>query len=114
MSAEKAKDIIKRAMADRAMYDAIAARESEVWGSILPARERSEARARDDAASGALHVARHQSWLTQLAREKGLHFDRGVSLGCGAGRLEPALVQDGICGSIQGLDVSEKAVAESA
>ncbi len=113
MSAEKAQDIIKRAMADRAMYDAMAARESEVWGNILPARERSEARARDEAASGALRVARYQSSLTQLAREQELHFERGISLGCGAGRLERALVQSGTCGSIHGLDVSEKAVAEA-
>lgn len=113
MSAEKAQDIIKRAMADRATYDAMAARESEVWGNILPARERSEARTRDEAASGALRVARYQSSLTQLAREKGLHFERGVSLGCGAGRLERTLVQSGTCGSIHGLDVSEKAVAEA-
>ena len=43
MSADKAEEIIKRAMADRGVYDAMAARENEVWGKILPDLERSEA-----------------------------------------------------------------------
>ena len=47
MTNNKAQEIIERAMTDRTVYDAMAARESEVWGKILPALERSEARAAD-------------------------------------------------------------------
>lgn len=100
-------------MADCELYDAMAARESEVWGKILPARERSEGKGRDEAASKTLRVGRHQSSLNQLARERGLHFRRGLSLGCGAGRLERALVQDGICECMHGVDVSANAAAEA-
>jgi hypothetical protein len=37
-----AQQIIKRAMADRSVYDAMAAPENEVWGKILADLERSE------------------------------------------------------------------------
>jgi len=106
----KAREIIERAMADRAVYDAMAARENEVWGKILPNLERSSASAEDASASAKLNVSRHQSSLTQIARQKGLKFRRGLTLGCGAGRLERALVAAGICQSFHGIDISENAV----
>src|SRR5256885_11245668 len=111
MSGDKAQEIIKRAMADRSVYEAMAARENEVWGNILPELERSEAAAEDATASATLHVSRHHSSLVRLAREKGLKFEHGLTLGCGAGRLERALVQGGICRSFHGIDISEKAIA---
>ena len=37
MSDSTAREIIERAMANRSVYDAMAARENKVWGSILPA-----------------------------------------------------------------------------
>ena len=111
MSADKAREIIKQAMADRSVYDAMAARENEFWGKILPALERSEARIEDTEASAKLGVARHQSSLFRVAREKKLKFEHGLTLGCGAGRLERALVHGGVCRSFHGIDISEKAVA---
>src|SRR5438105_7110098 len=111
MSGDKAQEIIKLAMADRSVYEAMAARENEVWGKILPELERSEAAAEDATASATLRVSRHHSSLVRLAREKGLKFEHGLTLGCGAGRLERALVQGGICRSFHGIDISEKAVA---
>jgi 2-polyprenyl-3-methyl-5-hydroxy-6-metoxy-1,4-benzoquinol methylase len=113
MANNKAQEIIERAMKDRTVYDAMVARESEVWGEILPARERSEARAEDATASKSLRVARHQASLITVAREKGLRFERGLTLGCGAGRLERSLVEHGICQSFHGIDISEKAVADA-
>ncbi len=113
MSAEKARAIVEQAMADRAVYDAMAQRESEVWGTILPAQEKSEARTQDMVASQALGADRDQSSLSRVAKEKGLTFERGLSLGCGAGRLERILVRDGTCRSLHGIDVSEQAVAEA-
>ncbi len=106
MSHSTAREIIERAMANRSVYDAMAARESEVWGRILPALEHSEARVEDGRASAELRVSRHQASLTQVAKEKGLRFERGVTLGCGAGRLERALLESGICQSFHGIDIS--------
>jgi ubiquinone/menaquinone biosynthesis C-methylase UbiE len=113
MSHSTAREIIERAMANRSVYDAMAARESEVWGRILPALEHSEARVEDARASAELRVSRHQASLTQVAKEKGLRFERGVTLGCGAGRLERALLESGICQSFHGIDISEKAIADA-
>ena len=111
MSGDKAQEIINRAMADRRVYDAMAARENEVWGEILPALERSEARIEDTEASAKLGVARHQSSLFQVAQEKKLKFEHGLTLGCGAGRLERALIHGGVCKSFHGIDISERAIA---
>jgi hypothetical protein len=102
MSADKAQEIINRAMADRRVYDAMAAHENEVWGEILPALERSEARIEDTEASAKLGVAHDQSSLFQVAQEKKLKFERGLTLGCGAGRLERALIHGGVCQSFHG------------
>jgi SAM-dependent methyltransferase len=111
MSANKAQEIVKRAMADRSVYDAMAAREMEVWGKILPDVEHSEAAIEDGKASWTLRVARYQKFLLQIAKEKGLKFEHGLTLGCGAGRLERLLVRRGVCRSFHGIDVSETAVA---
>jgi SAM-dependent methyltransferase len=111
MSANKAREIIERAMSDRSVYDAMAAHEREVWGKILPNVERSEAAIEDAKASWTLRIARYQKFLLKIAKDKGLKFEHGLSLGCGAGRLERLLVNRGVCRSFHGIDVSEKAVA---
>jgi SAM-dependent methyltransferase len=111
MSANKAQEIIKRAMADRSVYDAMAARENEVWGKILPDLERSEARKEDAEASAQLRVARHASSLLRVARERNLKFENGLTLGCGAGRRERELVNAGVCRTFHGIDISENAIA---
>ncbi len=111
MSLDKAQEIIKQAMTDRSLYEAMAARENEVWGKVLPALEDSQAKMEDFAATEKLDANRHQSYLIGVAREKNLTFEHGLTLGCGAGRLERALVQEGICRSLHGIDISEKAIA---
>jgi 2-polyprenyl-3-methyl-5-hydroxy-6-metoxy-1,4-benzoquinol methylase len=111
MSLDKAQDIIKQAMADRSVYDAMVARENEVWGKILPDRERSEAAIEDAKASATLQICRNQSSLFGVARDKGLKFEHGLTLGCGAGRLERDLVSRGVCRRFHGIDISEKAIA---
>jgi 2-polyprenyl-3-methyl-5-hydroxy-6-metoxy-1,4-benzoquinol methylase len=104
-------EVIKRAMADRSVYDAMAARENEVWDKILPDLEHSEARIDDAEASAKLRVARHTSSLFRVAQERNLKFENGVTLGCGAGRRERELVSRGICRSFHGIDISERAIA---
>jgi SAM-dependent methyltransferase len=111
MSANKAQEIIKRAMADRSVYDAMAARENEVWGTILPDLEHSEAQIADIEASAKLRVARHTSSLLRVAQERKLKFESGLTLGCGTGRRERELISRGVCRSFHGIDISEKAIA---
>jgi SAM-dependent methyltransferase len=115
MSLDKAQLIIKQAMADRSVYDAMAARENEAWGRILPALENSEARIEDLAAAAKLNANRYQSYLIGVAQEKNLRFEHGLTLGCGAGGkgLERGLVREGICRSLHGIDISEKAIAQA-
>jgi SAM-dependent methyltransferase len=110
MSADKTVEIIRQAMTDRRVYDAMAARESEVWGNILPNRESSEAAIEDIKASATLRICRNQSSLILVANEKGLKFDHGLTLGCGAGRCEREFVRKGVGRSFHGIDVSEKAI----
>jgi SAM-dependent methyltransferase len=111
VNADKAAEIVRQAMADRSIYDAMAARENEFWGKFLPYRERSEIAIADDAASAELRANRHFSSLSTLARERKLKFEHGLTLGCGGGRCERELVQNGVCRSFHGIDISENAVA---
>ncbi len=111
MSANKAQEIIRRAMSDRSVYDAMAARENQVWGKILPDLERSQTRAEDAEASLHLDVSRHFSSLLRVAQERNLKFENGLTLGCGAGRCERDLVSRGVCRSFHGIDISEEAIA---
>jgi SAM-dependent methyltransferase len=110
MSLDKAQEIIRKAMADRRMYDAMVARENEMWGKVLPDREHSEAAIEDAKASATLRICRNQSSLFGIAKEKGLRFEHGLTLGCGAGRLERDLLGKGVCGRFHGVDISEKAI----
>jgi hypothetical protein len=103
MSLDKARENLKQAMAHRSVYDAMAASENEVWGTILPALEDSQARLDDIATTEKLNANRHQSYLIGVAREKNLRFTNGLTLGCGAGRLERALVHEGICSTFHGI-----------
>jgi ubiquinone/menaquinone biosynthesis C-methylase UbiE len=111
MPADKAHEIIKRAMADPNVYHAMAARENEVWGKILPEREHSEARIEDQEASLKLNVDRDFSSLLDVARRRNLKFENGLTLGCGEGRCERGLVRNGLCRRFHGIDVSENAIA---
>jgi 2-polyprenyl-3-methyl-5-hydroxy-6-metoxy-1,4-benzoquinol methylase len=110
MGVSKAQEIIDRAMADRSFYDAMAIRENEFWGRFLAEVEQSPAAAGDAKASAALNAARNQSSLFKVAQEKGLTFESGLTLGCGTGRLERALVQSGVCRNFHGIDISGRAI----
>jgi SAM-dependent methyltransferase len=113
MSTDKAADIISRAMADRSVYDAMAVRENEFWGKILPERESSEAAIEDTKASIELRVGRHFSSLARLAQERQRKFEHGLTLGCGAGRCERELIRNRVCRTFHGIDVSANAIVEA-
>lgn len=105
-----AQEIIRRAMADRSVYDAMAEREKEIWGKVLPDLEHSETQTVDTLASEILGIERHTSALFWVAKKRGLSFEHGLTLGCGAGRCERELLAKGICRSFHGIDISEKAI----
>ena len=111
MSADKAAEIISRAMADRSLYDEMAERENEVWGKILPNREESDLAIEETKAGSSLGIFRNEASLPRVASEKGLKFEHGLTLGCGAGRCERDLISRGVGRSFHGIDVSEKAIA---
>ena len=113
MSADKAREIVKRAMADRSVYDAMAAREDEVWGKILPERDQSDLAVEDTKAAAMLGISRNSSSLSDVADEKGLTFERGLTLGCGTGRCERDLLSKGVGLSFHGIDISERAIAKA-
>jgi SAM-dependent methyltransferase len=113
MSMDKAGEIIKRAMADRSVYDAMAARENEVFGKILPERDQSDLSIDDFKASATLGISRNYSSLPRVANEKGLTFEHGLTLGCGAGRCERGLISRGVGLSFHGIDISERAIAKA-
>jgi len=113
MNRTKAQEIIDRAMSDRSVYNAMAKRENEVWGKILPALAQSETSAADAKASASLKAGRHHASLVQIAKEKGLTFENGLTLGCGAGRLERNLLVNRLCRRFHGIDISENAIVEA-
>ena len=113
MSTDKAVEIIKRFMADRSVYDAMAARENEVWGKILPDRDQSNAAVEDMKAGATLGISRNNSSLYRVAKEKGLTFEHVLTLGCGAGRCERDLISSGVSLIFHGIDISEHAVAKA-
>jgi len=110
MAENKPSEIVSRAMADRAVYDAMIAAEKKLWGQSLPARERSKAAAEDANAGATLGICRYNSSLARVAKENRLAFDHGLTLGCGAGRCERELISRGVCRSFHGIDLSESAI----
>jgi len=109
----EAREIIDRAMADRSVYDAMAARENEVWGKILLEREKSDLAIEDTKAEDMLGFSRNYSSLSRVANERGLTFEHGLTLGCGIGRCERNLLSQGVGLSFHGIDISERAVAKA-
>ena len=95
MAENKPSEIVSRAMADGAVYDAMIAAEKKLWGQSLPARERSKAAAEDANAGATLGICRYNSSLIRVANEKRLVFDHGLTLGCGTGRCERELISRG-------------------
>jgi 2-polyprenyl-3-methyl-5-hydroxy-6-metoxy-1,4-benzoquinol methylase len=110
---QKARVIVRSAMENRGVYDDMARRENQVWGQLLPKRANSAASAEDIAAARDLRIARHHGTLLKLMRDRGMTFRKGLTLGCGAGRLERSLLEAKICTSFHGIDISDNAIAEA-
>lgn len=111
--AAAAAEIVRQAMADRSVYEAMARRENEVWSNMLGTRERSAARAEDQAAAQALRIGRNLLSLPAWMRQSGRRFADCLSIGCGEGRLERQLMATGLCDRFLGLDVAEGALDDA-
>ena len=70
MSADKAAEIIRRAMADRSLYDEMAERENEVWGKILPNREESDLAIEETKAGSSLGIFRNEASTTSASQAR--------------------------------------------
>jgi len=91
-------------------YSNAITREREHWGKRLPAREANNVSIEDAAAAKELRINRGMPSFIRLAKDRGWHFAKVLSLGCGEGRAERELMKSGVCDAITGMDVSEDAV----
>lgn len=110
---EKAQQIIDRAMSDRSVYDEMARKEAEHWGSFLVARERSQAQEEDQMAAANLRLQRDGLSLRMWVKANDRVFENGLSIGCGEGRAERRMLDEKICRRFHGIDVAEGALAEA-
>jgi SAM-dependent methyltransferase len=110
---DKAAEIVRKALSDRREYDTMARREREVWSGVLAGREQSEARAADQQAASSLRLNRDLTSLQAWSRSVGRTFRHGLSIGCGEGRAERSIIQQGICDSFVGIDVAEDALEQA-
>ena len=94
-------------------YKVAAAREGEVWGKEFSNTANNEARVVDQAASAELGLATSRLALPKVLAERGMKFERGLSLACGSGRAERQLVKAGTAASFLGIDLAEGALAEA-
>lgn len=113
VSQTPAEQIIAKARSDNATYCDMAKRENEVWGRVLPALEVDQAAKADAQASIELEIWKRMSSFYQQVTKRNLHFKKGLTLGCGAGRLERDIMKYGLCDSMHGIDIAESAVAEA-
>lgn len=85
---EQARKIIRDAMEDRAIYDAMAARESEVWSRVLTDQHRTTAQIEEVKAGEELNAIRFYLDAASTLKAHNLDPEHGLSLGCGSGRAE--------------------------
>lgn len=110
---EQARKIIRDAMEDRAIYDAMAARESEVWSRVLTDQHRTTAQIEEVKAGEELNAIRFYLDAASTLKAHNLDPEHGLSLGCGSGRAERTFLEEGICRSFHGVDIAEAAINQA-
>jgi SAM-dependent methyltransferase len=106
-------EVIERLRRDPEAYAAAVLAEGAAWSEQFAADRAKTIRAADQEAALRLRPGRQSLQISALAREKGWHFSRGLSLGCGSGRAERELMTAGICDSFVGIDVSPGVLDEA-
>lgn len=105
--------IIRELMDDKELYKVMAKKEGEVWGKVFTDDERRVAIESDQVAAKKLGINRHKFGLVQALQKHDLHPKDGLSLACGSGRAERALIQSGVCNSFHAIDISDSALDEA-
>lgn len=113
MANRKAREIIEAAMSDENVYRAMAAKEAQVWSRILTDPRREKVTRDDQKAAAELGLNRGRLSLASLIQELGFTPEFCLSLGCGSGRAERVLLQNGIGKAWHGVDIAEDAIASA-
>jgi SAM-dependent methyltransferase len=113
MPNEKARQIIRDAMENRDIYDAMAAKEKAVWSRLLTNEHRTTAQIDDVKAREELNATRFYLDAAATLKAHDLRPEHGLSLGCGSGRAERAFLEKGICRSFYGIDIAEGAINQA-
>lgn len=108
-----AEDIISLLRTDPDAYREASRKEGEVWGKLFSNPDFLAARTADQEAARELGINKGKMGLHGMLRKHSLHPTRGLSLGCGSGRAERWYLQQGVCQSFTGIDVSEDALAQA-
>lgn len=88
-------------------------REDEVWGRVFSDPEREKRVVETQEAANELRVNRDRLQLPHLLKKHGVSPKVCLSLACGSGRAERALMRRGICEHFDGIDISGKAIAKA-
>lgn len=94
-------------------YNKACQRESEVWGAVFSDMGRDKRLALSQEAAKTLGVTRDRLDLLSSLKKHGIAPKVGLSLACGSGRAERALMKQGICERFDGIDIAEKAIEEA-
>jgi 2-polyprenyl-3-methyl-5-hydroxy-6-metoxy-1,4-benzoquinol methylase len=113
MTIKSPEAIVSELISNPELYKEKAAQEGEVWGGMFSDERLIKIRQAEALASLELRVARDKLGLPPALRSLGLKPKRGLSLACGSGRAERAMLNQGICTSFHGIDVAEDALQEA-
>jgi SAM-dependent methyltransferase len=113
MPMNEAQAIINRAMSSREAYSEMARREAEVWSQHLVDPRRVAIQKADQAAAAELGLNDKNFAFLPWCKANKRTFQRGLSIGCGAGRAERQYIESGVCQSFHGVDIADDAVAEA-
>ncbi len=113
MNTDKAQQIINDALSSPETYKAMAEQESKVWSKHFTNPDHINVREKEKSASQVLGGNQKQLSLAAVLAELGLNPIDGVSLGCGSGRAERMLLNQGVCQNFLGIDIADNAVEEA-
>jgi ubiquinone/menaquinone biosynthesis C-methylase UbiE len=112
-TAASADDIIRVLRSSAEAYREASRKEGSVWGRMFSDPAFLAIRDDDQAAAAELGLNRDTVGLLVMLQRAGLKPRSGLSLGCGSGRGERALLERRICERFVGVDVAPQAIEEA-
>lgn len=98
---------------DRRLYDQASALEQATWGKVHGDEERDRRLGEAHEAAKKLLANKDQLSLVRLLKRSDRKVERILSLGCGSGRIERALLREGIGTAADGIDISPHSIDEA-